>query len=73
MYINKRQSKELSIRKPEATSLSPSTNFNETNNHNFFNNLEDVHKHFGPMPPERIWNTHESEITTGQNPPRIVV
>jgi hypothetical protein len=51
----KRQSKVLSDRKPGVSSLSCSLSFSNTNN--LFNNLEDVCKHFGPVSPERIWNT----------------
>jgi hypothetical protein len=58
--------------KPEATSLSRSASFPKSNTDHFIHNLENVHKHFGPTPPERIWNADETGLTTAQNSSRII-
>lgn len=52
--------------------MSRATSFNKSNVGRFFDNLEDVHKRFGPFPPERIWNQDETGVTTVQNPPNVV-
>ncbi|XP_067291829.1 tigger transposable element-derived protein 1-like [Pseudorasbora parva] len=65
-----RRHQQLSIRRPQATSLSRATSFNPTNVATFFDKLATVLSRDG-FTAKDIWNMDETGLTTVQNPARI--
>lgn len=61
----------VSIRKPESTSIGRIRGFNKVEVNRFFNNLEIVFEKFH-FSPENIWNMDETGISTVQEPGVVV-
>ncbi|KAJ8332031.1 hypothetical protein SKAU_G00429850 [Synaphobranchus kaupii] len=61
----------LSIRQPQAISLSWATSFNPNNVARFFGNLTCLMVRYG-FQPEAIWNMDETSTVTVQTPSRII-
>lgn len=66
-----RRNPHLSLRTPEATSMSRATSFNRTNVTSFFETYQRLFEKY-EFSASRIWNIDETGVTTVQKPKKIV-
>nr|CAI5839226.1 unnamed protein product [Callosobruchus analis] len=66
-----RHKNELSLRKPENTSLARSMAFNKPVVDNFFSKYSSILKKY-KFSPNQIWNLDETGLTTVMEPPKVV-
>lgn len=66
-----KRNSELSIRKPEPTSLGRATSFNKTNVKLFYDKLGEILDRY-KFPPSRIWNIDETGVPTVMKPGKII-
>lgn len=67
----RKRNTDISLRKPQPTSLARANAFSRESVAGFFNNLDEI-RSIHPFQPHRIFNLDESGTTTVQTPPRVL-